>query len=460
MAKLFEKDFYPTPPEVIEQILATEKIEGKVILEPSAGSGNFVDYLYAAGAKEVLACETNKYLAEILKTKCNYIRDDFFTIESHQVSHIDLIVMNPPFSADEKHILHAWNVAPDGCRMVALCNSETLENRWSRLRGELGTLVETYGRYQKLGQCFKTSERPTDVEVSVIYLQKPGGTYSQEFDGFFMDDDPAEDQENALMPYNVVRDLVNRYIAAIKIFDEQLEVAIRLNNLIGSFFNSNVGFQVTEKGAPLSRANFMKSLQKDAWNHVFKKLDLNKISTQGLKNDINKFVEQQHNIPFTMRNVYRMIEIVIGTTSERMDRALMEVFDNITMHYHDNRYNLEGWKTNSHYILNRKFIMPNVISANWNGYMGTGIYSRGETITDLVKAICFLTGDNFDKYGYFDSFLHKENLRFGETHEYAFFTFKGYRKGTIHLTFKDEDVWAKFNQRIAKIKGFPLPEKL
>ena len=36
-------DFYPTPIEVIGQMMMGEEILGKTILEPSAGKGNIVD---------------------------------------------------------------------------------------------------------------------------------------------------------------------------------------------------------------------------------------------------------------------------------------------------------------------------------------------------------------------------------------------------------------------------------
>ena len=55
-----------------------------------------------------------------------------------------------------------------------------------------------------------------------------------------------------------------------------------------------------------------------------------------------------------MKNIYRMLEIVIGTQSQRMDKAMIEVFDKVTERYSENRYNLEGWKTNSHYLVNKK----------------------------------------------------------------------------------------------------------
>src|SRR5450631_219402 len=227
---MFTLDFFPTPLPVIEQMLESEPIAGKIILEPSAGKGNIVDYLLNHNAGNVIAAEINEDLRKILATKCQLIGDDFLKVESHQVSHIDLIVMNPPFSADEKHILHAFNIAPPGCKIIALCNMATIENDYSKTRMELNANIENFGTVEDLGQCFADSERRTNVHVGLIRLLKPGATYNAEFEGFFMEDE-QEDQANAIMPYNFIRDLVNRYVGAIKIYDEQLEAAVKMNSL-------------------------------------------------------------------------------------------------------------------------------------------------------------------------------------------------------------------------------------
>lgn len=42
----------------------------------------------------------------------------------------------------------------------------------------------------------------------------------------------------------------------------------------------------------------------------------------------------------------------------------------------------------------------------------------------------------------------------------GFFDFKGFKKGTMHLKFKDKKVWEMLNRRYAKIKGQVLPEKI
>jgi hypothetical protein len=229
-----------------------------------------------------------------------------------------------------------------------------------------------------------------------------------------------------------------------------------------------------------------------------------------LKEDINKFVEQQVEIPFTMRNIYKMLEIVIATNSQRMDKAILEVFDRVTKHHDENKYNVEGWKTNSHYLLTKRFIAPNIVQVGWEGKINGARYgsSNLEMIEDLVKALCYITGKNYDDMVSFQDFVDYPYLlvkdgkylndptysfdvkiksktsnpnsydsihRYQEKHpgseikhteilwgkwfDWGFFKVRAYKKGTVHFEFKEEDVWGRFNQRVAKLKGYPLPEK-
>lgn len=471
---MFDPDFYPTPPSVIEKLADGLDIENMIILEPSAGTGNIVRWLQEHGAKQVIACERHPELRQIVSNLCKVITPDFFDVKAEQVSHCNVIIMNPPFSADEKHIAHAWEIAPEGCEIRAICNANTIHKPFSEGRKRLLSLIGDYGSYNDLGDAFSDAERKTYVDVSLVKLTKPGG-YQTEFEGFFMGEDEEEKTGPGIMPYNFVRDLVNRYVEAVKIFDRQLETAIRMSQLTEGFYTSNLAMSVTEEGRPKTRNEFKKDLQKSAWMYIFQKMKMDKFVTKGLKSEINSFVEKQTNVPFTMRNIYRMLEIIIGTHDERMDKALLEVFDRLTQHYHDNRYHVEGWKTNSHYLINQKFIIPWMTDRGWNGYFHISWGQRNtEVIEDMQKALCWLTGKNYDNYVPLDQFINRTPEEGQQDHwnqQYKkrqwntwytwepFFEVKGFKKGTCHFRFKDQDVWAKFNQRIAKIKGYPLPEK-
>ncbi len=468
---IFDKDFYPTPDNIIYQMLQMEVTEGKVVLEPSAGKGNIVDYLKeVGGVKEVIACEKNDDLKKILVTKCRVIESDFLQLSSDKISHVNMIVMNPPFSADEKHILHAFDIAPPGCRIIALCNLETVKNsEYYRSRRQLKSLINEYGHYVNLGDCYSTAERTTEIDIALIKLDKPNENRDTEFEGFFTEEDPEEEQQIGLMKYNFIKDLVQRYIGAVRIYDEQLDAAVRMNELTSSFFKSEMSMNMTQDDKPKSRLEFKKDLQKAAWKFIFDKMNMEKYSTKGLKEDINKFVETQTHIPFTMQNIYKMLGMVIGTQESRMDKAILEVFNKLTQHYHENRYNVEGWKTNDHYLVNQKFILGYCIEISYSGKGNMSLKwnsnNNYELIDDLSKALCYITGENFDNIGTLWNFFHSKNedgkdrlLYFNTWYDWGFFQFKGFKKGTIHARFKDERVWALFNQRVAKLKGYPLFE--
>ena len=107
-----------------------------------------------------------------------------------------------PFSNAEKHILHAYEIAPRGCKIIALCNSETINNTHTQARKELKNIIESIaGTITDLGQCFEQAERKTGVNVSMIKVKKPGVSYSQEFEGFFMDEEPEETEGNGIIKH-------------------------------------------------------------------------------------------------------------------------------------------------------------------------------------------------------------------------------------------------------------------
>lgn len=465
---MFNPDFYPTPPDVAAEMLDPIDLRGKVVLEPSAGSGNLVRECIARGAAEVLWCEKEPQLRTILTgihwTVPTYGHQDFLQVHQSDVSHIQLIVMNPPFSADESHILHAWQIAPPGCEIISLCNWNTISGgRWGR-RAELAAVIESYGQQTNLGKCFADSERPTRVEVGMVRLKKPGSSDENldEFEGFFLGPDDIEAQGEGIIPYRRSRDIVNRYIEACKIYDEQVAAGVRLQGVLDGFFGRDLGLQVTLEGALVTRNRFRIELQKSAWEHVFREFLPARMATSQLGKDINRFVEKQSQIPFTERNLYRMLQIISGTQEQRVDRAIEEAIDSLTKHTKENRYGVEGWVTNSGYMINHRFIQPYMAEVSWSGRGDIGIKTYGQQsaeINDLIKALCFITGRAYEEMQYPKE---TEDGRFwpGEWNEWGFFRFKGYKKGTVHFEFLDNEVWAALNARYARIKGQVLPEQL
>jgi hypothetical protein len=463
---MFNPDFYPTPEGVAATMLDPIDLRGRTVAELSAGSGNLVREALARGAQEVLAAEIEPKLRAILASipGCRLIGNDCLQVTAEQVAHVDVIAINPPFSADEKHILHAWSVAPPGCEIVSLANWTVIDDsRWGyRASRELKSLIGQYGSSQNLGSVFEDAERTTRCEIGLVRLTKPGQRVSgaDEFDGFFLGPDDIEAEGQGLITYRRSRDLVNRYVEACRIFDEQLAAAVRLHGVLDGIVSTEIGMTVTMDGCTMERNRFRKELQKDLWKVVIAEMLPREKATSQTQRDINLFVEQQTKVPFNERNLFRMLQILVGTTEQRIDKAVEAAFDELTKYTAENRWHVEGWKTNEQYLFGQKFIVPYAAQPHIMGY---GVCFKqhsdpGRSVSDLVKALCYITGRKYEEVE--KPVKGFDRLEPGAWYEWGFFDFKLYKKGTAHFRFRDLEDWAALNGRIGKIKGLTLPEQM
>ena len=206
---------------------------------------------------------------------------------------------------------------------------------------------------------------------------------------------------------------------------------------------------------------------------------MRKYVTQKIIEDLNRAIEITANMPFTVHNIYRLMQAIVQTHGDRMQQTLVTAFEHICSFSAENSTAGEGWKTNSDYMINRRFIVPYMVDSyyvhSWsNCYVHPSAYNGGR-IDDVVKALCYLTGKNYDELPYLGSFCEKARPAYGQWYdwvgckkdekgkpigeEWGFFRIRGYKKGTMHFEFIDEDVWYKFNQAVAKIKGWQLPKQ-
>ena len=523
---MFNKDFYPTPESVIYQMLSGVDVIDKVILEPSAGRGDIVDYLKYCGVKEILSCEMNNALAKIVKTKSKFLQHDFLTLGSSVVSHIDLIIMNPPFSNSAEHLVKAWEIAPAGCKIISLINTSALEVIRGKYRKELQSILSLNESSQTdAGSCFESADRKTSVDVSIIRITKASDIDEQnDWSGYFEEEDHSPDNEiEGIVSYSFIRDAASRHTAAIELYDQVLEIGTKMQGLIGDIQSTRItyehkqdyslSFTCKEDDVPTNRESFKKSLEKKSWNWIFSKMNMQKYMTKKLMGEVNKFVEEQSKVPFTMNNINEVINIVIGTHAERMNKALIEVFEKLTKHTYENRHGVEGWKTNSCYMINRKFIVNGVTEVGWSGEFKVRWNGNAESIDDLQKSLCHMTGSNYNDMRTLYQFFNNQKTKFDDMsqlkqssviksysnkydnavsrnrievtvskkdyinkmiqdhdevvlfefskwYNWGFFEVKGFKKGTMHFKFKDFKLWELVNRKVCEILGELLPEKI
>jgi len=265
------------------------------------------------------------------------------------------------------------------------------------------------------------------------------------------------------MSYDYVRDVVGRYTDAVLLFNEVEATNNRMRSLISPIDgNLKISFgafstDCNYRSSRTDRGTFKKELQKSAWLAVFKVFKMDKYVTSGVMADINKFVEQQTHVPFSMKNVYKMAQMIVGTNESRMNQVLVEAFEKICSFSSENSTAGEKWKTNSDYVINKKFILPCIVKIGWHGEVSLSYYSN-ERMADIIKALCFLTGTKYEDATGLDTFVSKMDMTFGKWYEWGFFSIKAFKKGTMHFQFSDEKVLEQFNRRVAEIKGWRLPK--
>jgi|GEM_PF-541350 len=108
-----------TPSEVAEQLIQYAKIDSNSrVLEPSAGIGNIADQIKQY-TNNIDVCEQMYHFSELLKLKgYNVVGNDFLEYNTDQK--YDAIIMNPPFSDEQNHIKHAYDLLKNDGILVAI----------------------------------------------------------------------------------------------------------------------------------------------------------------------------------------------------------------------------------------------------------------------------------------------------------------------------------------------------
>ena len=91
-----DKDLYPTPPWVVDALAEHLDIQGKIIWECAAGTGQMTEALKVAGAARVYSSDTvgrGYPLDEMI---------DFLSLRKPKLQHFDLIVTNPPWGVGNR----------------------------------------------------------------------------------------------------------------------------------------------------------------------------------------------------------------------------------------------------------------------------------------------------------------------------------------------------------------------
>lgn len=482
---MINEGFYPTPKPVIEQMLApyVETIDvpadkersfrqygfsrvvlraGHDILEPSAGKGDLADYLvekFDRRAGQIDCIEIEPDLRATLTGKGYRVVDsDFLSFD--EPYHYDLVIMNPPFADGVSHLLKAWQVVADGGRVICLLNAESLNNPYTNERQLLQHLISEHGRFECIGQAFKDAERPTDVEVAIVWLEKPERE-KVTFEGVKFEQEAgpneAEFGANPLASRDTITSLVHQYQAARQLLQDRHDVESKIK-----FYTRGTRFNL-EGRENRNLTTLVEELKQHFWRYVFDKTKVGHLTTSNFQKDFEAHVSQTSNLAFSESNIYQVLTELFGDRENIMQRCIVEAFDRATSYHEKNKIHVEGWKTNKCWKLSKRVIHPWGISTEWSSWRLQ--YGGGKDFyDDLDKALCFIQGISYESVtsisAAIESMCHQINQKqvdYDSQFESTHFRIRMYKKGTVHLEFKDLALLAQFNLAAAKGKNWVGP---
>ena len=471
-----------------------KEISKRQILEPSAGTGSIMDYLaesygYKAPKANMYACEINPELVMVLQGKgYKILADDFL---SYKPSHtFDLIVMNPPFSNGDEHLLHAWDILWTG-DVVCLLNAETIRNPYTQKRKLLAQIIQEHGSVEYLGKCFRFASRQTNVEVAMVRLHKE--VEDQRFHIDFGDSakvDGVPDFKEAVSSGSeiAVVDKLGDYLHA---WDKAKEAAVefikarkKLDFYVTAFMGTEdvsklVGDQMramqgSDNDMQSAYNAFLNAAKSRAWKEIISNLGMEKYMTANLRKTFDQFCQAQGAYELNRENIFKLIQFVCLNSQNILKKAVVDVYDMFTKFHKDNTEYTEGWKTNSKFKVNKKIILPCFVSSDWSSHFRAD-WNHYNEYRDIDKVMCFISGLSYDhlnslseqgkakiskmgKYSFdkeatpedYDHLSLEKAISFvkvgdSSLHDSEFFQFRCYKKGTLHIIFKSEDLWARFN---------------
>lgn len=509
-----EHQYYPTPEKLVEDILSEltssmrygnwpEEIN---FLEPCAGDGAIAKTVrthFKEGRQKInINCiEIEPILRDTLAAQdFNIAGTDFDKFHSHPF--YDLIIMNPPFSKGAGFLLKAYDLLAGKGQLVCILNAETIKNPFTNERKRLADLIERTGEVEFIKDAFNTSSsnKKTDVEIAVVYLNKP--VYEDEFDAFgnLQRDILTEDEKileelkekitgSELMTFDKVENAISIYRNAVSQIFKGIDTVEQIRNSLLYLEKESQEFNIKtsafmkiilENKSADAKEQSIKTIRKMIWSYVLTACKMDKYLFYRQRQKLYENLDKgSGTLPFTKENIRQFFDNLFLMREEYYKEGIQDLFNEITSYHHGNKRHEEGWKTNKNWKINSKIIVK------WGAFEFTD-YSKYGTyhgfdgssytapkygefkcrcyeknwIDDLDKIVRKIQPENSNGMTIKEALNNKFNElgkvyigeKFDNAAETPYFHLKFWKKGTLHITFKDQKVLDELNLIGAKLR--------
>lgn len=473
-------EFYPTPENLAGKMFRYIKDYRNIstVLEPSAGKGDLAElylrYLnkhsdnkgwhrrdYNADNIDMIEKDTN--LIALLRGK-NYriVGDDFLAF--NPLKHYDLIIMNPPFSNGDEHLLKAIQLQEQGGQIVCLLNAETIRNPYTNRRKLLAQKLAEYGaKIEFVRDAFKDAQRRTAVEVAIVYLNIPEkATPSFIFENLkkAQEEQMPEFEPDALVYGDWADQMIQAYQFEAKLGKSLIE---EYNALVPYILCSQAGdsaplIHLSIDGQAYNHVGtegytaFLRRLRYKYWSALLNKDEFTSRLTNDMRSDFRSKLKSLEEYDFNRFNLMQVYYDMSIQLTEGIKDSIMKLFDTFSSKHswypecENNIHYYTGWKTNKAHKVGMKVIVPmdgyrasyKMVKGSYKDVRELDAYSICHRIDDLERALNYLDRGETTCHKNISSFV-KHAIEMGKTTmEFTYFTATFYKKGTCHIKFRPE----------------------
>lgn len=472
-------DFFPTPRSICGQMIGCVNwSKVKTVLEPSAGKGDICDAIKGFKKRDydcrldVDCIELDENLRFMLKGK-NYrvVHDDFMSYQTSKK--YDLIIMNPPFSHGDEHLMRAIEMQEQaGGQIVCLLNAETLLNPYTNLRKLLLKKIKDHKAVVRyLTSPFKKAERRTDVNIALVYFNIQSTVRESEIFNRMKkakDTEYAREQCTEVAPSDRIEALVRSYeiesAASIAFLQEWDALRPKIMNGSETYSHPQIGIVIGEHevhGGLDTEAinNYLQTVRLKYWRTLLELPEICAQMTTTIRNSFEAKINDMANYEFSMFNIQEVIWDIHAQLQAGVEDEIIKLFEKLSNEHsyyensgNDNIHYYNGWKTNKAHKVNYKVIIP-AYGSFARGYKydkynrlvektNDNIDSRScyGTLSDLEKTLDYLDGKDPNRMRCdLANRLHFAEQR-GETRniDCTYFDVTFYKKGTCHITFRED----------------------
>lgn len=486
---IFNKEFYPTPADLIDKMFSSidfGMIES--VLEPSAGKGNIADALvqklksghgkYNKTDWDIDCVEIDENLQHILRGKgYRVIHNDFLTLNTFKK--YDLILMNPPFSNGDKHLLKAIEMQRKGGQIVCLLNAETIDNPYTNSRKDLIQKLEQYeAQVEFIDDAFLDAERKTPVRIALVRID----IRQIEEESIILDNLRQEEQYEAeqaatdsyrqVIDADFVRGIVEQYNFEVKAGLKLIAEWRALKPLmLGSFtdgYDKDSILQLRLKHEKrYSRDTglenkYIEEVRMKYWRALFSSEQFMGIFTSNLQSEYYNKVNELRDYDFSLYNIYTIRIQLSHEMVKAIEQTILDLFEEFShKHYYaessSNIHYYNGWKTNKCWKVNNRVIIPLQGFNEYSGRFELMGYKIEAKILDIEKVFNYLDGGKTDEWDSRGTLERAVAIDQSKNIELKYFTVTFYKKGTCHIKFLDEELLHKFNLFGSQRKGWLPP---